>query len=505
MLVRMSSLDAVLANASAWTFLRSLLVAVLALPIASGQFTRLSQLGGGRRKLAWVIVLLPYLTPDLLVGYAWANAGLPLVHHPWWNETLYTLLVLMKFAPVATVIRAVAPPPLLSAEALHCRRLAGAGWWTLLFDTLRGPRRWTLAAGPLVFLLTFQEFEIASLMRILSQSVSSPASWTVRLYDVHVRGLRISESLRLALLPLGMTLVVLLPALIVLLRDRRLPTTSPQGGASPSPLRWLLLGFYSLAAVLIVTAIPAAFLLRGTFQGWTALRENFTLTREILSGVAFAVTAALAAYGLTLLSRLRTYLRLPPFGRGGAGGRFFVWGKAGALALVMIAALPGLIGSLILSLVVLAAFQTELLSRFYDTPLPLLLALTLFLLPRALLLRLILSAIRPREAAHLAQLLRQSPRSEQRASGRELLWRSELRGQVAAVLLLCDWGYFDLTTSALLAPVGLETAPVRLYNLMHYGQSAVLSAMLCATLLLPVIVVCGLVLLRRPLLRRLLP
>ena len=57
--------------------------------------------------------------------------------------------------------------------------------------------------------------------------------------------------------------------------------------------------------------------------------------------------------------------------------------------------------------------------------------------------------------------------------------------------------YFELVVATLLAPAPLTPASVRLYNLMHYGHSAVLSAMVAIMLLSAAIVVVGLAALRR--------
>ena len=58
------------------------------------------------------------------------------------------------------------------------------------------------------------------------------------------------------------------------------------------------------------------------------------------------------------------------------------------------------------------------------------------------------------------------------------------------VLLFFLLAYSELVASAILAPPGMTTAPARLYNLMHYGQTAVLSAMVLAAFLAPLLVSC---------------
>ena len=47
----------------------------------------------------------------------------------------------------------------------------------------------------------------------------------------------------------------------------------------------------------------------------------------------------------------------------------------------------------------------------------------------------------------------------------------------------------------------MVSAPVRLYNLMHYGQNAVLSAMLCVAFAVPAALLFLLIIIRRPVFR----
>ena len=141
----------------------------------------------------------------------------------------------------------------------------------------------------------------------------------------------------------------------------------------------------------------------------------------------------------------------------------------------MLPGIPGLLGSLIVSLLVLALFQTPLLRPAYDTPLPLLLALTIILLPLALLLDALLHMRRMSPMRHIARQL----------GSRRLAWELDLQPRLAAFALLFCWAYFDFTASSILAPTGLTPVFVRLHNLAHYGQTAALSAMLLAAVLAP--------------------
>ena len=162
---------------------------------------------------------------------------------------------------------------------------------------------------------------------------------------------------------------------------------------------------------------------------------------------------------------------------------------------------PGLSGPLVLGLSLVYVFQLPVLYVMYDTSLPWLAGLILFLIPRAVILLLLWKATGMRESHHVASLMLDSPRTRQQHQARELIWQTGWAGHFWALVLLCYWAYADLTAAAILAPSGIVSAPVRLYNLMHYGQSAVLSAMVLASFGIPALLVGTLALFRRPLLR----
>ena len=143
----------------------------------------------------------------------------------------------------------------------------------------------------------------------------------------------------------------------------------------------------------------------------------------------------------------------------------------------MLPGVPGLLGPLMIALLVLALFQTPLLRPMYDTPLPLLLALTILLLPIALLLRALLDIRRMSPMRHIARQL----------GSRRLSWELESQPRLAAFGLLFCWAYFDFTASSILAPTGMTPVFVRLHNLAHYGQTAVLSAMMLAAFATPAV------------------
>jgi ABC-type Fe3+ transport system permease subunit len=142
----------------------------------------------------------------------------------------------------------------------------------------------------------------------------------------------------------------------------------------------------------------------------------------------------------------------------------------------------GLLGPLVLSLAVLSAVQLPGLISLRDTPAPLVFTLGLLLLPMALVLKRVLELTGRQSALHLTMLMQKS------RAVRELIWRLNTSGKFWAMVLLFTWAYWDVTASSILAPIGMTPVTVRLYNLMHYGQIAALSAMMCSAFAAPILI-----------------
>ena len=424
--------------------LRAAVIAGLA--VAAGLALR--PLAATGRRGIWALLLAPYLTPALLVGYAYSNFALALVHHPAANAVWYAALLCLKLTPVAAIALHFSPRP-LSAEAAHCWRLArGRTDWR--FRWRAGCGRAPMTAFALVFLLAFGDFEMASLMNV--------RTWPVTLFDGHAGGLPLGRSLALAAGPFIVELLVLGSVMALLARQRGSRQEAGPRPEAAGAAAWALL----LAANALILCVPAAVVFHGTAQGWRVLAENFALGREIATSLAFGATAAAAAYAL-------------------APRR---WWTAVA------ASLPGLLGPLVLALLVGAAMQTAWLCAWRDTPAPLAAALMLLLLPLAVLLKHLLRRTTPASAVHAARLLGGR-------SGRHLVWALSTRRHLWAIFLLFCWGYLDLTASSILAPIGAAPVTVRLYNLMHYGQTAVLSAMVTAAIAAPLAAMAAIVASRR--------
>jgi hypothetical protein len=169
------------------------------------------------------------------------------------------------------------------------------------------------------------------------------------------------------------------------------------------------------------------------------------------------------------------------------------WSPPVFLALLL---LPGLCGSMTLALLVDDLFQRSWLYWAYDSPARILTALTLSLLPRAILVQTCVPFHRQTAEAHAADLLRYGSRDQQRTS-RELHWRLRGSPRFWTYVLVCSWGYLDLMIATISAPPGMEPVVKRLYNFMHFGHIAGLSAMVCVTVAAPVLLVAAALAARR--------
>ena len=427
----------------------------------------------GRRGLRWALLALPFLTPALVVGYAYSSISLTLLRQGWLKEALYDLLLLMKLTPVG-VLLVYLTPRRMSPAAVHCQRLGDCRRhatarlmrsWRFAFQSRRDA--WIASFG-VVFLLAFNELEMASLLYL--------ETWTVRIFDAQAGGLPLLTTLRLTAAPVAGEFLLLALLASVLLRAAARARPAAGSGASNRSAR-VLYGRWSyiLLALVVVTLIPAAIMLRGTADGLAAVFRNGLLFKDIMASVFFAIAGTVCCA-----------LCLHPvadFATGSGRSRNRLLSYATALAA------PGLLGALVLALVVLAVFTTPGARRLYDTPLPLLVCLTLLLAPPALMLHAALGGLRSSAANHTAKLLGSSPVSGVRTAATEIRRTLTRHGRHWIYALLFFLAYHDLTASAILAPSGMTPVPVRLYNLMHYGRTQILSAMVCLAFAVPLLVI----------------
>ncbi|HEY0982771.1 MULTISPECIES: hypothetical protein [unclassified Schlesneria] len=470
-----------------WTLVRTCVLCLCAWPICIGVERWLRQVSDRWRPLAFGLVLAPFLFPELLVGYTYRGPALSSSRAAEW---LCTGLLLLRIVPIGVVTLLASPPGLASASALYCRwmlvRQSGFSLRELarlLACIWNDPVRRVLPALGLMALVAFQEFELAALLQT--------ASWT----DWFIAAQRVGLDRNAMLAQSSWPVVMQLPLVLGIVNwavHRQTPHVEANHEFRVSARNHGMALLYLAVALTGGCLIPLIFLGSNLLSGLRLILVQRTqllgLSHEVVIAVAISLTAGLATWGMS-----------GRFLRSQQGSRFVRIGVQGVL-------LPGLAGSLLLSLAVSRLFQQPWFRPFYDTPIPWVIAVTVWLFPRAVLVRLWLEATQSGEGLYLASLLtngagRTSASMESPAAAQaEMPHPTRLAGSLAfrlrdqprllAIGLLCYWAYLDLSTAYLLAPTGMPSGLVRLYNFMHFGRSAALSAEAFAFFGMPIALLC---------------
>ena len=472
----------------AWTVVRSLVVATIALPASSlmARGFRQATWPAKRKRLLTLLAIAPLFVPNLLTGFTYRMTAARLVHSKLGTECLYGLLLLASVVSLQFVIREILPTTPYTPESLHSWRLlkqshlqpydsdrinikSAFRWWSEWGRMqILGPHRSSTICWISGALFCFQEFETAALLQIDRH----PIAFTVWLFDAHALNEPLSHSLQFVVRSLLMQSGLLLPALFLITNKSVRPysqahllnVTAGSRGAISRPLIAIAICCVSIGLVLVW---PSASHLTDAVRGLKSLVLQGSLPgrgQQILGSTAVAATAAVLA--MNIAARLR-------------GGRHR-W-------LILAAVVPGLCGSLVLSLGLLALFQQSALRPAYDTYVPMVTAQTLLMLPRAVVLHFVLEITAGPSSRHTAQLLTGGTPRQTRAAG-NLLWHLARRRHLLAVAVLTHWSFWDVTTAAMLRPVHFEPIVARLYNEMHWGRTETLTAITALALLIPLIV-----------------
>ncbi|MFO1093921.1 MAG: hypothetical protein U0992_11505 [Planctomycetaceae bacterium] len=480
--------------ACGWSLLRSAVVAVIGLWGAVHLTRLVSQQRGAARIVAWVLILAPFLSPGLIVGYGYRNYSLSLVHHPAWNELLYVAILIGQAAPIGALLLYFAPPPPVSASGVHVWRMGaptagGAAAGVRLrarlqsaMISLRGPRQAWLPAAAVIFLIAFQESETAALLQV--------HGWPEWLFTRYA-GLVDLTATRYRMLELvAIQAVVLVPVVAWVWRSLATGRRPERTASVTVSNGWWL---WPCGMCILDTLLPCGVVLRGAWQGLESLRQQPSFWQELLHGLAFAMTAG--AIACTLAGGLIRKIDAGPAPVESPQPRSSLAGLWRPLLLGLLL-LPGLCGSMTLALLVDDLFQRSWLQWAYDSPARILTALTLILFPRAVLVQTCVPFDRRTTELHAAGLL-SAGASDQRRAARELDWRLRGRPRFWSYVLVCSWGYLDLMIATISAPPGMEPVVKRLYNFMHFGHIAGLSAMVCVTVAAPLLLAAAFLFVRR--------
>ncbi|QDT42962.1 hypothetical protein Pan241w_30570 [Gimesia alba] len=461
-----------LATACGVTVLRSFCISIIGV-FLSGHVSRIVEAGYSRRSLfLFTLILVPLLMPELIVAYAWQLISLKLVHYPFLIELLYSSLVLLKVVPVGIICFCLSPPSAISPEADFIRKSVRSPvaqitkprsqWNFFLWKTVIR----TFPIGALLFLLSFQEFEMASLLY--------QDSWTVWIFDAQAGGVPVNQTLSFISGPLLIELILITGVILLLSRLKNQPALNqPFQRPNISRVSTILSWGYVLAAFFLIGFVPFIFIGWGGVHALGSLLQNQLQLRGTLQesawGLVYGLTSGIAAWGLANI--------------------FFATKQSSQIKILgCLCCLPGLCGALTLALLIASLLLTNYGYWLYDTPLAIILAMVLFLFPRAVFLKLIFLPQTKNDALYLARLLSRSKHKTQALKGVQLLWSVNGKMQYWAIAILAFWAYWNVTLSSILAPNKAQPSTVRLYNLMHYGQNSMLSGITFLSLCIPVCV-----------------
>lgn len=447
------------------SLVRALVIGVLAVALSPPMAAWVLRRKPAHKKFALLATVAPFFAPELIVGYCYSTGVFSLVHLPLMNCGLYALLLLLKTLPVGVLAVLYSPGSPVSPVGYHCFRMLRPQqrpWRTMLDFWIRGPLCQRLPVFSFSFLMAYQEFEVASLMSV--------PSWTVDLFDAQAKAIQPLDTLRLLLFPLAMICVAVLPVVGLLSRLKGEPLRS--AGSPASRGRWLG-GVMIAAGNLLLWGVPLLTIGENGLRNFTALTRNAVVFRGFARETGYALAFAFCAALATVVAA-RVFLRLLR-ARGGAARVCF--------SAVL---LPGLAGALAVSLLFFVLIQQGPLIGLRSTPVPAVVGLTVFLLPRAVLMLVLFQAQRRSTATGSAELLSQSRQTSQAASGFRLLWQLEDRAFFWTFSAVFFWGFFNLTAASLLMPLAIVPLPAQLYNLMHYGRTMSLSTQALLSIVVPV-------------------
>jgi len=443
------------------------------------------------RRVQFVLLAAVFLTPNLIVGFGYRTLSINLLNQRWLNELLYVALICFEFVPAALWLLLHSPPPSLSAEAWHCARLARRSgsplqslgwrlrfWWRGAGETLVGP-------AALLFVLSFQESELAALMQV--------KGWPERLFTDHVGGLPPSQTARLVLWPV----LIQLPVAVPLVKRVGAAISTPELSVLSEKTRpgrgcgtaLCLFGWtWVVAGLAFVIGRPLWHLVDGVSRVGRTIQLQPRWWRELGDAVLLAASCVAIAWGAAWL--LDWLLERAPFTRGLSSKRGErcsrgILTSGGPRVLRSLLLVPGLTGTLALGLLTAGFFQRWLPGLAY-TPAPLIVAECLWLWPRVVLVRGSIAA-RTRVASHQIRLLDGSPDSAQRARAAAVWWRVAGRPLAGGVFLVAWWSYLEVMLPMILRLPGFDPAPMMMYNHLHYAQVEALGVKLAMILSVPLV------------------
>ena len=489
-----------------WSLARSVFVASAAIgPLRIVLRHLASRRTEGSRRLWLLLSIFPFFVPELLIGFNYRLTAAQLssqaspLEAAAATELLYAILQLTRCLSVGVAVSLLLPPTAITAESLYSWDLQRSSMryvaWKKGWLAMRccGPWSSLIFSWSLMSLITFQEFETAALMQIDRH----PVAWSVWLFDAHAARQPLWDSLRMTAGPVLCELLLMAPSCLLLVCSRSLF----RGGALVTETARADLVFPRrkdrLRATLCVLPGVCFFLLwpmltnaRATFTGLVSLSQSpstfLQSTQQILTSLVFAAGATILVmpqvdFMLAVIAA-RTSHRFPVEVTAPVSSPVMrTFGRLFALLIL----LPGLMGSLVCSLLLLAFFQLPGVRIFYDSWVPMLLGQTLAVLPKAALAAALLQKSFEGSAVCCATLLQSSNIRRVRAAASGIIWRLTTGRWLLAGFVISHWCFWDVTVASILRPIQLEPVVTRLYNEMHYGRTEALMSLACFAAITP--------------------
>ena len=443
------------------SFLRSSLIVILATfaGITIVRFFKSSQKNSSL--FFQMLFLVFFFIPPIALGYGYSYFTFLYIQNSYICNFIYIVVMVCRLTPIAILILFFMPPT-ISQSATHCFYLSIKTQYSFVklykiikFSLLTKGKPY-IAVLTLLFIISFSEFELASIMNV--------QSWSVQVFDAHAHGLPILKSIKLSTIPLIIDLVFITIFLLITQQSNAKNSLENESNINCSRMERVFAIVLIIFGTSIIIILPGIMILRYAIPGIPILFNEFWMVKETINSALLAIIATIIAWILS-----KTLIKL------------ITIKKIYYLLLPVI--VPGLLGSLSLGLIILGLIQIKELQTISNTPIPLIVALALLILPFTFIVMMLLHNIIPDEALKLAKI---STIQFKNKISNNLLWELIYKKDFWLFSLIFCKAFFDLTLSAILAPNGLPTISNRLYNLMHYGESEKLSATVSITILLPI-------------------
>lgn len=462
-----------------WSVVRAIVVSAIAIGLFLPLRNRLFQSRPTTSLARWtsILAVAPLLMPDLLLGFTYRLASAGLDFSEVKTETLYACLLLTKGFAIQVICHWLLPASNVSKSAIHLWKVSIQTSFTsrllLLRMILSGPHRSVVVGWILSVLWCFQEFETAALLQIEQH----PIAWTVWLFDAKAANEPLMNCVLFAL-PAIIIQGLLIATSVALLGGRKLLSgeiTKPdEHDAISSPSNQSTsFGLHSFSIIVIAAGFLLTVVWPIVLHGAAGINGLWQLSttaafqvglKQISLSLLVAALSAVASWTLSRCLFATRYNRL-----------------------ALLTILPGLLSPLVLSLLLLGLFLSPGFHVVYDSWIPLIAAQTLWLLPRAFLLNIVVQRTIRSEQIHSAKLLSRSTDRLTQREAKRLNWILEYRPAWLSITVLIVMAFWEVTINSILHPVSLQPMVCRLYREMHFGHTEVLAGLTAMSIVFPLL------------------